>query len=137
MHPRVLVGESGTAARLQKHPNEAATATQGNAAEHFRQHDGDDGEVREQPGTAGGRADRPVAGGEEEDGSAAAGNAPAARRRAAEARQQGGSRELRHGDDLLLRHRRLHADERGIDAASSRRLPERPLHMLRLHHRQL
>ena len=40
-------------------------------------------------------------------------------------------RELRLRDDLLLRHRRLHCDVGRFDASSSRRLSQRPLHLLR------
>lgn len=36
--------------------------------QHFRQHDGDDGKVRQQPGGLGGRENRPAAGGETKDG---------------------------------------------------------------------
>ncbi len=45
----------------------------------------------------------------------------------------GGRGELRLRDDLLLGHRRLHGDVGRFDAASSGRLSQRPLHLLRFY----
>lgn len=99
MPQRLLGRASGRSTRLQNDTGQTTAAAQRDATEHFRQYDGHDGEVRQQPGTAGRRANRSAAGGEEEDGSAAAGNAAASGGGATEEGQQSGGGEFRYGDE--------------------------------------
>ncbi|XP_062487726.1 atrial natriuretic peptide receptor 1 isoform X3 [Pezoporus occidentalis] len=122
---------------LQPHQGAAPQVQQGEQQQHPGQPAVPHGAVRQQPGGAGGGAHPGLPGGEAQGGGAALPDPAPLGGGAAEAGRDGAGGGLRQRHHLLQRHRGLHGAVGAEHAHAGGDAAQRPLHLLRRHHRPL